>query len=45
MAYSTGFWKKELRLSQLTRVMVAVWEKMDGMFDWKYQGDKYGPAY
>jgi len=28
MAYPTGFWKKELRLSQLTRVMYAVWEKM-----------------
>ena len=28
MAYSTGFRKLERRLSQLTRVMYAVWEKM-----------------
>jgi hypothetical protein len=38
--YSTGVRKLERRLSQLTRVMYAVWEKMGGMFDWKYQGNK-----
>jgi hypothetical protein len=30
MAYSTGFRNLERRLPQLTRVMVAVWEKMGG---------------
>jgi|688.fasta_scaffold137702_2 hypothetical protein len=32
-------------MSPITFVMYAVGEKIGGMFDWKYQGDKYGPAY